>query len=135
MSSLVLELKQGETMILNGVFIRFQTKTRLELHGHARFLFGKQILRSEDVTSPAREAYYALQQAYVGPDEEREAAVAHVHDIVASHQQNDKVGLNWSGLRDLCTEPTLLAALKLGRQMIQLEDNVVSRSTVLGISR
>lgn len=133
MSSLVLELKQGETMILNGVFIRFQTKTRLELHGHARFLFGKQILRPDEVTSPMREVYYALQEAYVGSDEAREAALAHVHDMIVSHQQKNEGGLNWSGLLDLCGEPTLLAALKLGRQMIQLEDNSSSRANVPGI--
>ena len=134
MSSLVLELKQGETMILNGVFIRFQTKTRLELHGPARFLFGKQLLHAYEVTSPMREVYYALQQAYVGPDEAREAALAHVHEMIASRQQTNEGGLNWAGLRDLCVEPSLLAALKLGRQMIQLEDNAASRATVPGIS-
>lgn len=121
-------------MILNGVFIRFQTKTRLELHGHARFLFGKQLLRADEVTSPLREVYYALQQAYVGPDDEREAALEHVHDMIVSHQQKNEDGLNWSGLLDLCVEPTLLAALKLGRQMIQLEDNMASRATTLGMS-
>lgn len=134
MSSLVLELKQGETMILNGAFIRFQTKTRLELHGHARFLFGKQLLHAHEVTSPVREVYYALQQAYLGPDEDREVALQHVHDMISRHQQQNADGLNWVGLRELCVEPTLLAALKLGRQMIQLEDNIASRATVLGMS-
>lgn len=121
-------------MILNGVFIRFQTKTRLELHGHARFLFGKQLLHTHEVTSPMREVYYALQQAYVGPDEARAAALVRVHEMIASRQQTDGNGLNWVGLLDLCVESSLLAALKLGRQMIQLEDNVTSRATVLGMS-
>ena len=54
MSTLVLELRQGETMIVNGAPIRFRTKTRLELTAHARFLFGKQIMPPEEADSPAR---------------------------------------------------------------------------------
>lgn len=121
MSSLVLELKQGETMVLNGALIRFQTKTRLELHGYARFLFGKQLLRVEDVTTPARQVYYGLQQAYLGPDEAREAALAQVHEMMADYIKEGQTQGDWAAWRALCVEPTMLAALKHGRRIIQAE--------------
>ena len=44
MSKLVLELRQGEMMIVNGAPIRFRNRTRIELTAKARFLFGKQIM-------------------------------------------------------------------------------------------
>ena len=72
MSTLVLELRQGEMMIVNGAPIRFRTKSRIELTARARFLFGKQIMAPDQADSPARRIYFALQSAYIGTDEERE---------------------------------------------------------------
>ena len=66
MSNLVLELRQGEMMIINGAPIRFRTKSRIELTAKARFLFGKQIMAPADADSPARRIYFALQSAYIG---------------------------------------------------------------------
>jgi flagellar protein FlbT len=54
MSTLVLELRQGEVMIVNGAPIRFRTKARLELTAKARFLFGKQIMSPDQADTPAR---------------------------------------------------------------------------------
>ena len=71
MSNFVLELRQGEVMIVNGAPIRFRTKSRIELTAKARFLFGKQIMPPDQADSPARRIYFALQCAYIGTDEER----------------------------------------------------------------
>ena len=52
MSNLVLELRQGEMMIVNGAPIRFRTKSRIELTAKARFLFGKQIMPPDQAGQP-----------------------------------------------------------------------------------
>ncbi len=75
MSNLVLELRQGEVMIVNGAPIRFRTRSRIELTAKARFLFGKQIMPPDQVDSPARRIYFALQSAYIGSETEREAGL------------------------------------------------------------
>lgn len=75
MSALVLELRQGDLMILNGASIRFRNKTRIELTARARFLFGKQIMAPEQANTPAKRIYFALQTAYIGTPEERDAAL------------------------------------------------------------
>ena len=124
MSSLVLELKQGESMILNGAVIRFKTRTRLELNNHARFLFGKQIMYPEDANSPARQAYYVLQEVYIGKEEAREVALRAAQELIGglckSAAAEEKRG--WSALLRLCTEETAFEALKLARQMIRIEE-------------
>ena len=71
MSTLVLELRQGDMMVVNGAPIRFRNRTRIELAAKARFLFGKQIMPPEAATTPARRIYFALQTAYIGTEEER----------------------------------------------------------------
>ena len=74
MSTLVLELKADDLFIINGAPMRVRNKTRIELNGPARFLFGKQIMPPGTDTTPARRIYYAIQTAYIGDDSEREAA-------------------------------------------------------------
>jgi flagellar biosynthesis repressor protein FlbT len=71
MSTLVLELRQGDLMVVNGAPIRFRNRTRIELAAKARFLFGKQIMAPEGANTPARRIYFALQTAYIGAEEER----------------------------------------------------------------
>src|ERR1700712_4285132 len=84
MSTLVLELRQGEVMIVNGAPIRFRTKTRIELTAKARFLFGKQIMSPDDADSPARRIYFALQSAYIGNPEERVDGLDAARELVAA---------------------------------------------------
>jgi flagellar biosynthesis repressor protein FlbT len=75
-TSLVLELRPGELMLVNGAQIRFSAKTRVELTAHARFLFGKQVMLPEQATTSAKRLYLALQAAYVGVDQERARGLA-----------------------------------------------------------
>lgn len=82
MSVLVLELRQGDVMVLNGAPIRFRTKSRIELTAKARFMFGKQILRPDEADTPAKRIYFALQTAYIGTDEERAAALLRARDLI-----------------------------------------------------
>src|SRR5277367_5461743 len=86
MSNLVLELRQGEVMIVNGAPIRFRTKTRIELTAKARFLFGKQIMPPDQADSPARRIYFALQSAYIGTEDEREQGLVSARGLIAAFQ-------------------------------------------------
>ncbi len=127
MSTLVLELRQGETMIVNGAPIRFRTKSRIELTAHARFLFGKQIMAPSDVSTPARRIYFALQTAYIGTAEEREAGLAAARHYVADFQ-----AVTTSQLARTILDRALAAAeadqgyqaLRLARRIIRHEDAV-----------
>ena len=84
MSTLVLELRQGEMMIVNGAPIRFRTKSRIELTARARFLFGKQIMAPEQADSPARRIYFALQSAYIGTDDERIRGLSAAAELIGA---------------------------------------------------
>ncbi len=87
MSTLVLEMRAGDKMVVNGASLRFRSRTRVELVARARFLFGKQVMSPEDANTPARRIYFALQCAYVGPEEEREPAMADAHRLVGEFQE------------------------------------------------
>lgn len=128
MSTLVLELRQGDTMIVNGAPIRFRTKSRIELTAHARFLFGKQIMRPEEAVTPARRIYFALQSAYIGTEEERDHGLVAARDLVGQFAAATTSGL----ARDILQRALALAeggqcyqALKLARRIIRHEDAVL----------
>lgn len=130
MSILVLELRQGEMMIINGAPIRFRTKTRVELTAHARFLFGKQIMAPDQADTPARRIYFALQCAYIGSEEERTAGLAAARDLIIAFQEATTSDL----ARDILDRALVAAeqddcyqALKLARRIIRHEDAVLGR--------
>ncbi len=122
MPNLVLELRQGDMMVVNGAGIRFRNKTRIELTAPARFLFGKQLMLAPDATTPVRRIYYALQQAYIGNEEERAAGLAEARDLIVAYAG--------SGAAELAAAMAMLEAgncyqaLKLCREVIRMVDGV-----------
>jgi flagellar biosynthesis repressor protein FlbT len=132
MSNLVLELRQGEMMIINGAPIRFRTKARIELTAHARFLFGKQIMRPEAADSPARRLYFALQAAYIGTDEERVRGLEAARALAAAFKSATSSAL----AQDIIDRAVASAeagecytALKLARRIIRHEEEVLRHSS------
>lgn len=137
MSNLVLELRQGEVMIVNGAPIRFRTKSRIELTAKARFLFGKQIMSPDQADSPARRIYFALQSAYIGNDDERAAGLVAARDLIAAFKQATTSEL----ARDILDRALAAAeaddcykGLKLTRRVIMHEDAVLGRSQPAPVS-
>ena len=133
MSTLVLELRPGEVMIVNGAPIRFRTKARLELTAHARFLFGKQIMAPDDVDSPARRIYFALQSAYIGTPDERVRGLIAAREFIAVFKDSTTSPL----AREILDRALAAAegdncyqALKLVRRIMRHEDSVLGRAEV-----
>ncbi len=132
MSNLVLELRAGEVMIVNGAPIRFRTKSRIELTAHARFLFGKQIMSPDQADSPARRIYFALQRAYIGTEEERPQGLNAARELTESFKAATTSLLAREILdRAIAAAETddCYSALKLARRIVRHEDSVLGRIT------
>jgi flagellar protein FlbT len=131
MTGLVLELRPGEAMIINGALVRFRTRSRIELVAKARFMFGKQIMSPEQADTPARRIYFALQTAYVGDEEERTRGLATAHELIVAFKAATTSAL----AREILDRAEAAAAgdncylaLKLTRRIINHEDSVLGRS-------
>jgi flagellar protein FlbT len=128
MSTLVLELRQGDMMVVNGAPIRFRNRVRIELAARARFLFGKQIMAPEAANTPARRVYFALQTAYVGTEEERAAGLAAARRLIAEFQEATTSALAREMLRRalvLADADECYQALKLARRVVLHEQEVL----------
>ncbi len=118
-------------MIVNGAPIRFRTKTRIELTAKARFLFGKQIMPPNEVDSPARRIYFALQSAYIGNEEERPRGLAAARSLIAEFKESTTSVLAREILdraMEAADKDDCYQALKLARRIIRHEDAVLGRN-------
>ena len=138
MSNLILELRQGDMMVVNGAAIRFRNRTRIELTAHARFLYGRQIMGPHEADTPARRIYFALQTAYIGDEQERKDGMAEAETLIEA-------------FKDATTSPSAVAlldgalayaradqcyhALRLAKRVVRHEDAVLSRGVVSGEKR
>ncbi len=132
MANLVLELKPGEMMVINGASIRFRSRSRIELASRARFLFGKQIMAPQEARSPARRIYYALQNAYVGTDAERGVALSELDAMIAMFREATTSATAASILDAIMHHvraDEYYLALKLGRRIIRHEDAVLQAAS------
>ncbi len=128
MSTLVLELKADDLFIINGAPMRVRNKTRIELNGPARFLFGKQIMPPGTDTTPARRIYYAIQTAYIGNETERAAARLAAQEFCiefANHTTSRLAGQILNDAMRAMEEDRCYDALKLVRRIMAHEDAVL----------
>lgn len=137
MSTLVLELRQGDMMIVNGAPIRFRNRTRIELTARARFLFGKQLMTPDMANTPARRIYFALQTAYIGDHEERKVGLQLARDLIAEFREATTSNM----VRELLDRSLHTAeadqcyqALKLARRVMRHEEVVLGLAPVASVS-
>jgi flagellar protein FlbT len=131
MSTLVLEIRAGELMIVNGAPIRFRSRSRIEFSARVRFLFGKQIMAPDEANSPARRIYFALQTAYVGNDEERPRGLMAARSLIEDFKDATTSAIARDMLDralDAAEADDCYNALKLIGRVIQHEDAALGRA-------
>jgi flagellar protein FlbT len=133
MSTLVLELRQGDMMIVNGAPIRFRNRARIELTAKARFLFGKQLMTPDMADTPARRIYFALQTAYIGDHEERKAGLEEAKLRIAEFKEATTSNLAREYLDralTLAEEDQCYQALKFARRVMRHEEVVLGLAPI-----
>ena len=123
-------------MIVNGAPIRFRTRSRIELTAKARFLFGKQIMPPDQVDTPGRRIYFALQSAYIGTESEREAGLDSARHFIGEFHQattSELVRMILDQALIAAEEDDCYRALKLIRRIIQHEDAVLGKTPNLSV--
>lgn len=73
---LVLEIRPGDRMLVNGAALQFRSRASVVLSNRARFLYGKQIMAPEEARTPVRRVYFAMQNAYMAEEEEERSRFA-----------------------------------------------------------
>ena len=128
---LKLSLKPGERFVLNGAVVQNgDRRSVLVLQNKASVLREKDIMQPEEVNSPARRIYFALQSAYIGSVDERPDGLRSARDLIEAF----KTATTSTLARDILDRALAAAeaddcyqALKLTRRIIVHEDAVLGR--------
>jgi flagellar protein FlbT len=71
-------LADGEKAIINGAVLRAVGRTQICVENQVAILRGREVMRPEEATTPARQLYFAAMLAYIDPD----GRIAHQDAIV-----------------------------------------------------
>ncbi len=117
-------LRDGEKAIINGAVIRAVGRTQLAVENKVAVLRGREIMRPEEATTPARELYFAAMLAYIDPAgriDHQDRIVALVGALIA--------GLAPTNGKSACirfaaeiAEGDYYRALQTAREVIAIED-------------
>ena len=126
--ALKLTLKPGERMIIGGAVVaNGPNKTELSIENNVTLLREKDIMGEADADTVAKQIYFTIQLMYI--DQEN---LVHHHNTYWNHvQQTVKAAPTTVGLIDQISEKIVSSkyyqALKLARQLIEYEKEILSR--------
>ena len=122
---LILEMKPEDKIIVNGAVIEnVGGNTRIALHNEAALLRQKEVLAEEDAKTPASRIYFALQCAYIFPqnyDEYMESFWKFMADFVSAIPKADAIEKK---IKSRIERGQLYGALKEAQKLIFLEKEV-----------
>lgn len=118
--ALHVELKPFERFNLNGAEVaNGPNRVRLQIESGARMLREKDIMLEQDATTPAKQLYFALQNAYLKDRwSERQAEIAGLLPALARYKS-----FGTSDIIARLSEGDLYRALRAVRQLIQAEED------------
>ncbi|MBB5751041.1 flagellar biosynthesis repressor FlbT [Prosthecomicrobium pneumaticum] len=70
---MLISLKPGERIFLNGAVIRVDRKVTIELLNDVSFLLESHVLQIEDTTTPLRQLYFVVQTMLIEPTKAMQA--------------------------------------------------------------
>jgi flagellar protein FlbT len=125
---LKLALKPGEKMIIGGAVVRNgDTKTELFIENKVPLLREKDIMGEADAESVAQRIYFAIQLMYIDQDN----LINHHNYFWQYVKELAKAAPSTVGLIDQVSEKIVgnnyYQALKLARQLIEYEKEIMSR--------
>ncbi|MFT3976471.1 MAG: flagellar biosynthesis repressor FlbT [Sphingomonas bacterium] len=75
-------LRDGEKAIINGAVIRASGRVQIAIENQVTVLRGREVMKPEEATTPARQLYFATMLAYIDPAG-REAYQDNVVELIA----------------------------------------------------
>lgn len=123
---LSIDFKAGDKIIINGAVIEnLGSNSKISVHNQAAILRGKEVLSAEDSTTPASRIYFALQCAYIFPQNLEEYIDAYqklLDEYVEACPSASEIA---EEVRRLTDNGQLYKALKTAQKLIQHEAEII----------
>lgn len=125
---LLIDLKPGEKVIINGAVIENAgSSTKLRILNNSGILRQKEILSDVDAVTPASRVYYALQCAYLFPDDRDnylKAFAQYLADYIGACPSASGIA---EEIRGELAEGRYYKGLKAARNLLKHESKVVAQ--------
>ena len=124
---LSIDFKAGDKIIINGAVIEnLGSNSTISIHNQAAILRGKEVLSAEDSTTPASRIYFALQCAYIFPQNRGEYIEGYVNLLVEYLEACPSAKSIADGIQASVDQGQLYKALKTAQDLIIHEAEILS---------
>jgi flagellar protein FlbT len=116
-------LRDGEKAIVNGAVIRAVGRTQIAVENQVSILRGREVMRPEEATTPARQLYFSAMLAYIDPagrTQHQDRIVELVGPLIASLHSGEARSACIRFARDMA-EGEYYRALTAARELIAFE--------------
>ena len=128
---MLLKLRAGEKLYVNGAVIKVERKATLELMNDATFLLEAHVIQPEDANTPLRQLYFVLQTQLMERDASP-AALRMFNEMMAATSRAFASGAVFEGLRGanaLVEAGRIFEAMKVLRSLFALEADLMKDKT------
>lgn len=117
-------LRDGEKAIVNGAVLRAVGRTQIAVENKVSILRGREVMRPEEATSPARQLYFATMLAYIDPTgrEAHQEAIVQLLGLVMANLDTDEARETCVRFANDLALTDYYKALGAGRELITIED-------------
>ena len=123
---LSIDFKAGDKIIINGAVIEnLGSNSTISIHNQAAILRGKEVLSAEDSTTPASRIYFALQCAYIFPQNRGEYIEGYVNLLDEYLQACPSAKSIADGIQASVDKGQLYKALKTTQDLIKHEAEIL----------
>ncbi len=127
--ALVIDLKPGEKILIgDAVITNDSQRTRLHIDGDTPILREKDVMKEQDADTPCKKAYFLIQCMYMA----RNPSMYHkkYFDTIQDIQHAaPKLSFFFLDMNEKIIEGAYYKAMKLGRELIQLEKDLIDNVT------
>ncbi len=121
-------LKPEERLIVGGAVVRNAGRRGLQLmvENDVPILRGKEVMGLADATSPCRRIYFAIQLMYVDPEDLANHGALFAELMAEVAEASPSMRGRLDEITDLITAGKYYQALRLTRQLIEYEEELIS---------
>ena len=124
---LSIDFKAGDKIIINGAVIEnLGSNATISIHNQAAILRGKEVLSAEDSNTPASRVYFALQCAYIFPQNRGDYVESYMNLLDEYLKACPSAKLIAEGIQQSVDKGQLYKALKTTQDLIKHEAEILN---------
>ncbi len=127
--ALIIDLKPREKILIgNAVITNDSQRTRLHISGDTPILREKDVMKEEDADTPCKRVYFLIQCMYMArnPSEYNEKYFSLIQEI---QHAAPKLSFIFGSINEKIIEGNYYKAMKEGRELIELEKDLIEHAT------